>query len=326
MYKKVLALILMCITLAGCSQSKITGPDAITDNGAYSSEYDKEEENKITNTPSLDYAHDNLGNQDIGQYNSGIYSNEVNLSKPYSYKGEVLSGESTIQIEDSEQLEYENAKEPVQNNDESRMPDNIKSELTSLYDELALYIDKDTGEYIINQGYNEDRDSAIVRVAIESNRIKERIKEIEDEFGKLQTSDNITDKLNNGADIDSTLINTSDIQSIIIDGVYYNGIFIINAIESIDEFNESHKISANGVLKLVKSNLESIEYCDNIIQSTNDKKLISSWKVLKQDLINWRSNLSKISTIEDYQLSNIVMSDKEKEHLSKFLDNFNRLG
>lgn len=308
----------MCITLAGCSQSKVTDTDGTLANGTHDSEY--ETGNNPVNTPRLDYAHDNLGNQDIGQYNSGIYYDNVELSKSYQYKGEVFSGESTIQPVDSEQLEYENAKEPVQNNDVSAMPDSIKSELTSLYDELALYINKDTGEFIINQGYNEDRDSAIVRVAIESNRIKERIKEIEDEFGKIQTT------INKDTNIADTATSISDIQSIVITGIYYNGLFIINAIDSIDEFNESHKISADGVLRLIKLNLESIEYCDSVVKNTNDEKLINSWKVLKQDLMNWRSNLSKINTIEDYQLSRLVISDEEVKHLSEFSSNFSKLG
>ena len=80
------------------------------------------------------------------------------------------------------------------------------------------------------------------------------------------------------------------------------------------------------MLRLIKLNLESIEYCDSVVKNTNDEKLINSWKVLKQDLMNWRSNLSKINTIEDYQLSRLVISDEEVKHLSEFSGNFSKLG
>ena len=319
MYKKVAILLIMCLTLAGCSSKKVD--NTTLDNSINDGSISNQIENNQYTKPNIEYAHDNMGNQDIGQYDSGIYSGDVKLSESYDYSGKTFSGESTNQIEDSEQSDYENTNVPVQNNDDSIMPDSIKLELTSLYDELALYIDKNTGEYIINQQPNEDYDQAVVRISIESNKIQERINEIEAEFGKLKE---IQDE-----QIESSTISSSDkadIQSIIIDGVYNNGIFIINTIDSIDEFNENHKISADGVLKLIKTNLEGIEYCNNIIQNTGDKDLISSWRVLKNDLMKWRNNLSKINTIEDYQLANLKISDVEREDLSKFISNLNKLG
>ena len=42
--------------------------------------------------------------------------------------------------------------------------------------------------------------------------------------------------------------------------------------------------------------------------------------------MKWRNNLSKINTIEDYQLANLKISDVEREDLSTFISNLNKLG
>ena len=115
MYKKVAILLIMCLTLAGCSSKKVdnTTLDNSINNGSISNQI----ENNQYTKPNIEYAHDNMGNQDIGQYDSGIYSGDVKLSESYDYSGKTFSGESTNQIEDSEQSDYENTNVPVVIND-----------------------------------------------------------------------------------------------------------------------------------------------------------------------------------------------------------------
>lgn len=289
-------LIVMILGLSGCRQTNSEYTDSSEVELEENIESQKKNEATTPNeSKSPGYATDNAGVKGNNQYSSGITPDGVELAEPYKFKGKVYE----VETENNESIANEvDSESPVSN-------------ISDLEQELAKYIDNDTGELIINTMENESEEEAKIRIQAEVDRIN------------IALSDKDTS-------VDKEIKDYIDeLRILVIDNLYYNGLVVLKGVVSVDEFNDNHVISMDSVIKTLKRNLENVEYCDTLINENLNSynSVISSWDKLKNILISCRTELAGIDTGEEWINANIsekLNIDKEVELFGKTLDKVNQ--
>lgn len=292
-YKKLIIIVtivlatlgILAYIISGVFNKKDTSTNELNDSSNVNID-NSNDKTPYSNTDNSIYANDNAGDYNKNSYSSDISIDESKLNDKYNYTGTNYVYQKTEYINDEEV-----SKEKI---------------IKELEDKLYTYVDKDTGEYIINCINNETEEEALNRITNEVLQINNQITQLEEDNKQIDIS------------IEQYIY---AIQKVVVNDIYYNGIVLLNNTNNKEDFESKHIISADYAIKQFKANLESIEYCDTILNNNLilTEEEINNWYKIKTILISVRTKLYDINTYEDYSKAKITFDDS----ISELITNLN---
>lgn len=234
------------------------------------------------------------------QYDSGIYIEDVEIAKEYNYKGKDIKPlEIEIEHKEIEDIAYEKYDETNEkiNNKLKEIENKLKEYQEKIENHLGNLSDTEIKE--INQN--------IERLQIQKEAIQKVIEGIAE------------DKLKN--DYENKLKYLEDLKDYLKNRVYNSGINQILGYDNKEYFNENNQMQIITKINIIKNELESINYYDDIINKnfTEYENVINNWNKIKNYLYKWQLKLNKIETDKDYKNTNFSKDDNEEKDLENCL-------
>lgn len=234
------------------------------------------------------------------QYDSGIYIEDVEIAKEYNYKGKDIKPlEIEIEHKEIEDIAYEKYDET--NEEINNKLKEIENKLKEYQEKIENHLDNLSNTEIkeINQN--------IERLQIQKEAIQKVIEGITE------------DKLKN--DYENKLKYLEDLKDYLKNRVYNSGINQILGYDNKEYFNENNQMQVITKINIIKNELESINYYDDIINKsfTEYENVVNNWNKIKDYLYKWQLKLNKIETDKDYKNTNFSKDDNEEKDLENCL-------
>ena len=224
----------------------------------------------------------------------------------------------------------DDAADKIEVNEEVKQTDRVESGYAldnrnkpSGYSELDIYPEN----VVLAEPYKYEYTTQSKDPEIEDNTENIEMENIEIENTDIENTDD--ESVDNAEDIVYSKEDAIYDIGNILNSIYYNGYILLNGQKSVDKYNESHLIDMWSVIYELKSNLERIDYCDNLISTylSNETNLVSSWEKLKPELSSYQIKLSEVESAEDYINKDISSSVNISKNFNRFmleLDNVKR--
>lgn len=335
MRRFIVLLVWLSLFATGCS---IEAPDIPDLNLSLNTGHNNDNIDYSNKSNDPGYAIDNGMTFEYGQYDSGIYANDVELAAPYGQEiaesneiedtdgldelgdASESSNTDTDEIEDdelsnigesSDMSEVEGTGDPGEPVDVIEVVDTlsieyIESQLELL--DIALKSCRDSsGNLIVNQMEYETLEEANIRAQSHEDSIKSDIEKLNYQL----------------IEADKAMYNSEelkDIVNVIYNNIYSNGLNLLHGVKSADSFYEAYGYTITHVVNRINSSLEKLEYCDNLIQTKFNRYdgIVKSWENLKPVLVEFRASLAPIKTEEDFMQAGLEISDEQGSLFKEF--------